>query len=190
MGQERRHFTDEFKRESVALLASSGRSLGQIAGELGISPSMLRNWRNRSDGRGAGTALHSNTSASTSSPDRTAEIARLRRENDRLRMERDILKRMARPVRKRLVRGDLTGLRQRIRSRGRLPWPRWSSARSGPHKGDGIDVPFFKPGCQSAGSTVRPSRCHHPQISGTAGPVGPVSNLIYTAVGRSLILAL
>jgi transposase len=92
MGQERRHFTDEFKQESVALLASSGRSLGQIAGELGISPSMLRNWRNRSDGRGAGTALHSNTSASTSSPDRAAEIARLRRENDRLRMERDILK--------------------------------------------------------------------------------------------------
>src|SRR6266581_2604122 len=81
MGQERRHFTDEFKQESVALLASSGRSLGQIAGELGISPSMLRNWRNRSDGRGAGTALHSNTSASTSSPDPTAEIARLRREN-------------------------------------------------------------------------------------------------------------
>src|SRR3982074_1989839 len=90
MGQERRHFTDEFKRESVALLASSGRSLGQIAGELGISPSMLRNWRNRSAGRAAGTAFHPNTS--TSSPDPTAEIARLRRENDRLRMERDILK--------------------------------------------------------------------------------------------------
>ncbi len=89
MGQERRHFTDEFKQESVALLASSGRSLGQIAGELGISPSMLRNWRNRSDGRGAGTALHPNKSASTSSPDPTAG---LRRENDRLRMERDILK--------------------------------------------------------------------------------------------------
>jgi transposase len=93
MGQERRHFTDEFKRESVALLASSGRSLGQIAGELGISPSMLRNWRNRGDGRGAGTALHRKTSASTPpSPDPTAEISRLRRENDRLRMERDILK--------------------------------------------------------------------------------------------------
>jgi putative transposase len=30
-------------------------------------------------------------------------------------------KRMARPVRKRLVRGDLTGLRQRIRSRGPTP---------------------------------------------------------------------
>jgi len=34
----RNGFTDEFKRKSVALLASSGRSLGQIAEELGISP--------------------------------------------------------------------------------------------------------------------------------------------------------
>jgi transposase len=122
MGQERRHFTDEFKRESVALLASSDRPLGQIAGELGISPSMLRNWRNRSGRRGAGTALHPSASASSPpSPDPTAEISRLRRENDRLRMERDILKRMARPVRKGLARGDLTGLRQRIRSRGWCP---------------------------------------------------------------------
>ena len=35
MGQERRHFTDEFKMEAVALLASSGRPLIQIASELG-----------------------------------------------------------------------------------------------------------------------------------------------------------
>lgn len=91
MGQERRHFTDEFKQESLALLASSGRPLGQIAGELGISPSMLRNWRNRSDGRGATTALHPSTLAPPSR-DPTAELSRLRRENDRLRMERDILK--------------------------------------------------------------------------------------------------
>ena len=56
MGQGRRQFTDEFKREAVALLASSGRPLLQIASELGISPSMLRNWRNRSEGRNAGPA--------------------------------------------------------------------------------------------------------------------------------------
>ena len=87
MGQGRRQFTDEFKREAVALLASSGRPLLQIANELGISPSMLRNWRNRREGRDAGAApaLHS-------APDPAAEISRLRRENDRLRMERDILK--------------------------------------------------------------------------------------------------
>jgi transposase len=57
MGQGRRQFTDEFKREAVALLASSGRPVIQIASELGISPSMLRNWRNRSDGRNAGARL-------------------------------------------------------------------------------------------------------------------------------------
>ncbi len=87
MGQERRHVTDEFKQEAVALLAGSGRPLIQIASELGISPSMLRNWRNRREGRGTGVVP-----APLSVPDPAAEISRLRRENDRLRMERDILK--------------------------------------------------------------------------------------------------
>ena len=93
MGQERRHFTDEFKTEAIALLASSGRPLVQIAGELGISPSMLRNWRNRQGGQNAGSAVPpKSASAMPSVPDPAAEISRLRRENDRLRMERDILK--------------------------------------------------------------------------------------------------
>jgi transposase len=94
MGQERRQFTDEFKREAVALLASSGRPLMQIATELGIAASMLRNWRDRNGWRNAGPALRLNTptSAAHSAADPAAEISRLRRENDRLRMERDILK--------------------------------------------------------------------------------------------------
>jgi transposase-like protein len=50
MGTSRRHYTDEFKRESVGLLASSGRPLSQIARELGIAASMLRSWRNKGDG--------------------------------------------------------------------------------------------------------------------------------------------
>ena len=50
MGQGRRHFTDEFKQEAVALLVNSGRPLSRIAGELGIAPSMLRNWRNGNGG--------------------------------------------------------------------------------------------------------------------------------------------
>jgi len=94
MGQERRHYTDEFKMEAVALLASSGRPLVQIASELGISPSMLRNWRNRSRGGHAGSSPHPTAaSAPPSVPDPAAAISRLRRENDRLRLERDILKR-------------------------------------------------------------------------------------------------
>jgi transposase len=94
VSQGRRQFTDEFKQEAVALLAISGRPLTQIAAELGIAPSMLRNWRNRGGGRHAWPALHPNTPAPAthSVPDPAAEISRLRRENDRLRMERDILK--------------------------------------------------------------------------------------------------
>jgi len=93
MGQGRRQFTDEFKREAVALLASSGRPLLQIASELGISPSMLRNWRNRSEGRNAGSVQGPLPAPATlSASDAASEISRLRRENDRLRMERDILK--------------------------------------------------------------------------------------------------
>ena len=50
MGTSRRQFTDEFKRESVGLLASSGRPLSQIAQGMGIAASRLRAWRNRDDG--------------------------------------------------------------------------------------------------------------------------------------------
>ena len=56
MGQERGQFRDEFKTEALALLAGSGRRLVEIAGELGISPSMLRNWRNHQAGQHAGSA--------------------------------------------------------------------------------------------------------------------------------------
>lgn len=45
MAKTRREFAPEFKREAVALLESSGRPQVQIAAELGIQPSMLRQWR-------------------------------------------------------------------------------------------------------------------------------------------------
>jgi transposase len=91
MGIARRQFTDEFKREAVGLLASSGRPLSQIAQELGIAASRLRAWRNRGDGGQAGSPRRSSTQA-----DLAAENARLRRENERLRMEREILKKTLR----------------------------------------------------------------------------------------------
>ena len=76
----RREFTAEFKREAVALLESSGRPQMQIAAELGIQPSMLRSWRAALNGKALGAPLPASA------------IARLRRELDRARMERDILK--------------------------------------------------------------------------------------------------
>src|ERR1700716_2635173 len=55
MSTTRRQFTDEFKREAVGLLASSGRPLSQIARELGIAASMLRSWRDAGDRGKAGS---------------------------------------------------------------------------------------------------------------------------------------
>jgi len=53
----RRSFTDEFKREAVSLLTSSGRPLTQMARELGIQPSMLRHWRDDQQTNGTVHAL-------------------------------------------------------------------------------------------------------------------------------------
>lgn len=101
MTKTRRDFTPEFKREAVALLQSSGRPLTRVAAELGIQPSMLRNWRSVANGgpprpRAAGPSVSAPPpAASLPGPlpaDQAAEVARLRRELERTRMERDILK--------------------------------------------------------------------------------------------------
>ena len=39
--QQRREFTEEFKREAVGLIASRGRKLRQVAGNLGLGLSTL-----------------------------------------------------------------------------------------------------------------------------------------------------
>lgn len=97
MAKTRREFTPEFKREAVALLESSGRSQMQIAAELGIQPSMLRQWRTVLMGSSRPARPVALPAAASASPvaspsDQAAEIARLRRELDRTRMERDVLK--------------------------------------------------------------------------------------------------
>ena len=98
MGTLRRQYTDEFKREAVGLLASSGRPLSQIAQELGIASSRLRAWRNRDEGVRAGSPRRPHTQAAIphAGADLAAENARLRRENERLHMEREILKKTLR----------------------------------------------------------------------------------------------
>ena len=68
-------------------MRSSGRSIPQIADELGVSPQSLRNWVRRGDidaGRAEGLTS-----------DEREELRRLRRENRRLTQERDILKKAA-----------------------------------------------------------------------------------------------
>ena len=86
----RRSFTDEFKREAVSLLTSSGRPLTQVARELGI-PSMLRHWRDDQQTNGTVTRPARSPSSDSMSAEH-AEIRRLEKELARAQMERDILK--------------------------------------------------------------------------------------------------
>ena len=92
MTKTRREFPPEFKRETVALLESSGRPLMQVANEVGISPSMLRNWRAAFHGVPQSRTTNSGPLPMASSADQAAQIVRLKRDLERTRMERDVLK--------------------------------------------------------------------------------------------------
>ena len=45
MTKTRRTYTDEFKREAVQLLESSGKTASQLEGELGIGKTCLARWK-------------------------------------------------------------------------------------------------------------------------------------------------
>jgi transposase len=81
----RRGFTNEFKRDAVDLVRTTGRPIAQIARELGIYDSTLGNWvrQDRID-RGEAEGL---------TTEERARLRQLEAENARLRMERDLLKR-------------------------------------------------------------------------------------------------
>ncbi len=81
----RRKFSDEFKRDAVEIVRSSDRSIAEVARELGIYDSSLGSWvRQDQVNRGERDGVSSNDK------DRLSE---LERENARLRMERELLKR-------------------------------------------------------------------------------------------------
>jgi transposase len=96
MSTTRRVFPERFKREAVDRVASSGLPVGRVAAELGLNETVLRRWVARLGGEATGPSRRPITQAPAPSPsDLVSEVARLRRENERLRMERDILKKAA-----------------------------------------------------------------------------------------------
>lgn len=84
----RRRFTPEYKAGAVQLVLEEKRPVAQVAKELGLTETSLREWVKRAEadaGRGAGAL----TTAERE------ELTRLRREVRQVRMERDILKKAA-----------------------------------------------------------------------------------------------
>ena len=86
----RREFDDEFKAGAVRLVLDEGQSVGRVARELDLTESAFRNWvrqarADRTKGRTGLTGVE------------REELRRLRKENRRLRVERDVLKKAAAP---------------------------------------------------------------------------------------------
>jgi transposase len=86
--RKRRKFNPDFKTEAVRLARVGDRSIQQIAADLDLTESSLRNWINQAD---------VDAGQSPSAPDamttaEKTELSELRREVKKLRQERDILK--------------------------------------------------------------------------------------------------
>jgi len=80
---QRREYDDAFKREALRILASSGRTVEEVAKDLGIGRSSLSKWKSQFAEADLMAGPHD---------DVHKELARLRRENELLRAERDLLK--------------------------------------------------------------------------------------------------
>lgn len=85
MPEVRRKYDPEFREGAVRIVRETGKSIAQVAEDLGIHPGTLGNWVNKDKtDRGETEGL---------STDERARLKQLEKENAELRMERDVLKR-------------------------------------------------------------------------------------------------
>ncbi len=88
---KRPKYTLEFKKDATKLVIEKGYTHEQAATNLGISTSALGRWV-RAEQQ---TPIKSRGNESRSNLDERAELLKLRKENEQLRMEREILKKAA-----------------------------------------------------------------------------------------------
>jgi transposase len=89
MGKSQKPYAPEFVQEAVRLVVECGMSRSQVARDLGVSVDSVARWVLRAP---QATSSAAPSVASATPVPGNGELARLRRENDQLRMERDILK--------------------------------------------------------------------------------------------------
>jgi transposase len=88
MGSTRRKFTPEYKAEAVQFVLSSGQPIAEVARNLGIVEGTLGNWvaKARENGEFKDRTLDVSE---------RAELERVRKELQQVKMERDFLKKAA-----------------------------------------------------------------------------------------------
>jgi transposase len=88
--EKRQKFTPEFKREAVRMLQKSGKPAAVVARELGVPRNRLYKWAQ--DAERKGDQAFPGSGRPKASQD---ELAVLQRENERLKVENEILKKAA-----------------------------------------------------------------------------------------------
>ncbi len=83
---KRRSFSRDYKLAAVKKVVEKGLSVAEVARDLGIRDTLIRNWRQAFEADGT---LVTKSERSHAADD---ELRRLREENRQLKMERDILK--------------------------------------------------------------------------------------------------
>ena len=81
--RKRRNYTEDFKRDAVALVTEQGYKTSEAARSLGIGDNLIRRWKREFEEAASGARPGA---------DELEELKRLRKENRLLRMEKDILK--------------------------------------------------------------------------------------------------
>jgi len=88
--KNKQHYTKEFKNDAVKLVLEQGYSANQVAKRLGINQTNVSRWV-REHLKKNEPSIDGNATRS----ELEAEVKRLRKENQRLHMEREILKKAA-----------------------------------------------------------------------------------------------
>jgi transposase len=81
--RKRRNYTEDFKRDAVALVTEQGYKPSEAARSLGIGDNLVRRWKREFEEEASGAQLGA---------DDREELKRLRKENRLLKMEKEILK--------------------------------------------------------------------------------------------------
>ena len=82
---KRKQYSSEFKREAVRLVTEGGLSIAQAARDLGLNDNMVSRWKKEAEQNGQ-------RAFPGQGHPQDEELSRLRRENEVLRQEREVLK--------------------------------------------------------------------------------------------------